>query len=297
MWAFLVPLTFDAAAFYAAALSLRAVLSADSALADRLLVWAYAVGSAALNVWHADRSGGRAAALFYGVASLSAVVLWDRTLRALRRDALRDLGAVDPPAPRFRFARWAIKPRETWRAWSLAITEGVSLPAEALARAREIDRQSAGEAAGEMAAQSTNAAIEGDNHAEIEGRRQHVSRVSVHRGGGAVDRSRSGAGVGLRGSADGSHAADAHRSDGFPVSHDQSGVAAAGLAGVSQAAAVRIASAELGGDATGAQVVAWLAERGVSVKDHYPYDVWRRDRKKAAAAVPASLALVSGGEA
>lgn len=133
-WAALVPLTLDAAALYAAVLSLRSVLAGDSALGDRLMVWLYALGSAALNVWHADRVGGVAAALFYGVASVSAVVLWDRTLRAHRRDRLREVGALAPPAPRFRALRWVIRPRETWQAWSAAIADGVTSPTEALHR-------------------------------------------------------------------------------------------------------------------------------------------------------------------
>src|SRR3954452_16237962 len=55
-WGFLVPLVFDAAALYVAALSWRAVLAGDSALVDRLLVCVYALGSAGLNVWFAASS-------------------------------------------------------------------------------------------------------------------------------------------------------------------------------------------------------------------------------------------------
>jgi hypothetical protein len=53
----------------------------------------------------------------------------------------------------------------------------------------------------------------------------------------------------------------------------------------------------LGDAATGSAVVDYLAARGVVVKDHYVYDVARRDAKKAAKAEPAGLALVAGGEA
>ena len=131
--AVLVPLVLDAAALYCAALSLRSVLAGDSATVDRLLVWLYALGSAGLNVWHAANV---AAALFFGAASVSAVVLWDRTLRSHRRDALRALGVIEAPLPRFRALRWLVAPGETGRAWREAIVSGVSSPAEALELAR-----------------------------------------------------------------------------------------------------------------------------------------------------------------
>lgn len=135
-WAFLVPLVFDAAAAYAAVLALRSVLAGDSAMVDRALVWTYATGSAALNVWYAETVRGLPAALFYGAASVSAVLLWDRTLRALRRTALHERGMIQPPAPHYRLARWVIRPVETTRAWAYGVTEGVSDPATALAGIR-----------------------------------------------------------------------------------------------------------------------------------------------------------------
>lgn len=131
--AVLVPLVFDAAALYVAALSWRSVLAGDSALVDRLLVWAYAIGSATLNIWYSESAP---AAMFFGAASVSAVVLWDRTLRARRRDALREMGAIEQPLPRFRLLRWVVAPAETGRAWRLAVIEGLTSPAEALEFAR-----------------------------------------------------------------------------------------------------------------------------------------------------------------
>lgn len=131
-WSALVPLVLDAAGAYAAVLSVRDVLSGDSAAMNRLLVWAYALGSAGFNAWHADRVGGLPAALFYALASISAVLLWDRTLRAVRRDRLREAGAVSPPAPRFRMARWLVAPGETGRAWRAAVVEGITDPADAV---------------------------------------------------------------------------------------------------------------------------------------------------------------------
>lgn len=135
-WSALVPLVLDAAAAYCAVLAVRDVLSGDSALVNRSLTWAYAAGSAALNAWHAGAVGQIAAALFFGAASISAVVLWDRTLRALRRDQLRARGAVQAPTPRFRLARWLVDPKETASAWRLAVLENLTEPAEAVALAR-----------------------------------------------------------------------------------------------------------------------------------------------------------------
>lgn len=139
-WSWLVPLVLDAAALYAALLALRATEAGDSAALDRMLVWAYAAGSAALNAWWADKAGGLPAALFFAAASVSAVVLWDRTLRAIRRDVLRRMGAVATPAPRFRPARWLVAPGETRRAWCLAVVEGITDPAEAVRAVRHQPR-------------------------------------------------------------------------------------------------------------------------------------------------------------
>lgn len=132
-WAYLVPLVVDGAAAYAAWLALVDVLRARSALVNRLLVWAYAVGSAALNAVHAAAVGGLGAAAFFAGASASAALLWDRTLRHARWQQLDELGAIEPPLPRFRALRWLLAPRETFGAWRLAVCEGTSRPGEALA--------------------------------------------------------------------------------------------------------------------------------------------------------------------
>jgi hypothetical protein len=138
-WAYLVPLVVDGAAAYAAWLAMRDVLHGRSAMVDRLLVWAYALGSAAMNAVHADAHGGVGSALFFVGAAGSAVLLWDRTLRHARWAQLDELGLIEAPLPRFRALRWALAPRETFGAWRLAVCEGAARPDEALAlyRARK----------------------------------------------------------------------------------------------------------------------------------------------------------------
>lgn len=136
-WSWLVPLVFDAGAAYAAVLTLRDTLEGDSPGVNRALVWAYALGSAGFNWWYAERTGGAATAIFFAAASVSAVILWDRTLRSIRRAQLRQRGAIAAPAPRFRLARWLVAPGETRRAWCTAVIEGITDPATAVHAVRK----------------------------------------------------------------------------------------------------------------------------------------------------------------
>lgn len=138
-WGALVPLTIDSAALYLALLAWRSTLAGDSAGIDRALVWLYALTSAGLQVWFHDSRGGLRSAVFYAIASISAALLWERTLRALRRRELRALGAIDSPAPRFRVLRWVFHTRETFGAWKLAVGEGISAPHQALELYRAVE--------------------------------------------------------------------------------------------------------------------------------------------------------------
>lgn len=132
-WEYVVPISLDGAALYSATLALRAVLRGDSAIGARLLTCIYAVGAAAANAVAAATTP---AALFFAAMSISAVVLWDATLRMARRDQLRALGVIEGPAARYRPLRWVLAPAETGRAWRTAVIEGVGDPATALAIAR-----------------------------------------------------------------------------------------------------------------------------------------------------------------
>lgn len=132
-WEYLVPISLDGAACYAALLAVRAVLAGDSAIWPRLLTCAYALFSAGFNA-HAAVSG--PAALFYSLMSLSAVVLWDTTLRALRRDQLRACGFLPGASAHFRLLRWLLAPTETGQAWRGAVLEDIADPTTALAVSR-----------------------------------------------------------------------------------------------------------------------------------------------------------------
>lgn len=137
-WEYVVPLTLDGAALYSAVLAMRAILAGDSAFGARFLTAIYALSAATFNGWHAKTAAGGnlQAAIFFAGASLSAVVLWDVTLRALRRDQLRAAGLVEAPLPRWRLLRWLVAPVETARAWRLAVVDQITDPAEALKLAR-----------------------------------------------------------------------------------------------------------------------------------------------------------------
>lgn len=144
-WEYVVPLTLDGAALYSGTLAIRAVLHGDSAFGARALTALYAMAAAGFNGYHALHTpGGQIpAAMFFAGASVSAVVLWDVTLRALRRDQLREMGVIEPPLPRWRLLRWLVAPISTGRAWRLAVIEQISDPSDALklAAARKAERE------------------------------------------------------------------------------------------------------------------------------------------------------------
>lgn len=132
-WTALVPLSLDAAAFYAALLALRATLAGDSALWPRALTVAYALTSAAFNAYAAPTA---AAAWFYSLMSVSAVVLWDTTIRMVRRSQLREMGIIQGASARFRPLRWVLAPGETGSAWKYSVLEDIANPRTALCMVR-----------------------------------------------------------------------------------------------------------------------------------------------------------------
>ncbi|MFF1271953.1 DUF2637 domain-containing protein [Streptomyces marokkonensis] len=137
-WQYLVPFGLDGAAMFCSVLAVREASHGDAALGSRILVWTFAFAAAWFNWVHAPRGIGHAGAPhFFAGMSLSAAVLFDRALKQTRRAALREQGLVPRPLPQIRMVRWLRAPRETYRAWSLMLLEGVRSLDEAVEEVRE----------------------------------------------------------------------------------------------------------------------------------------------------------------
>ncbi|MER5715573.1 DUF2637 domain-containing protein [Streptomyces sp. NPDC002132] len=141
-WEYLVPFGLDGAAMFCSVLAVREASHGDAALGSRILVWTFAGAAAWFNWVHAPRGLGHdGAPHFFAGMSLSAAVLFDRALKQTRRAALREQGLVPRPLPQIRVVRWMRAPRETYRAWSLMLLEGVRTLDEAVDEVREDKRQ------------------------------------------------------------------------------------------------------------------------------------------------------------
>ncbi|MGW5128761.1 DUF2637 domain-containing protein [Streptomyces sp. NPDC004069] len=143
-WQYLVPFGLDGAAMFCSVLAVREASHGDAALGSRILVWMFAAAAAWFNWVHAPRGIDHAGAPhFFAGMSLSAAVLFDRALKQTRRAALREQGLVPRPLPQIRIVRWLRAPRETYKAWSLMLLEGVRSLDEAVDEVREDERQKA----------------------------------------------------------------------------------------------------------------------------------------------------------
>jgi hypothetical protein len=141
-WEYLVPFGLDGAAMFCAVIAVREASHGDASIASRMLVWMFAGAAAWFNWVHAPRGVGHAGAPhFFAGMSLSAAVLFDRALKQTRKAALREQGLVPRPLPQIRLVRWLRAPRETFRAWSLMLLEGVRTLDEAVEEVREDRRQ------------------------------------------------------------------------------------------------------------------------------------------------------------
>jgi hypothetical protein len=141
-WEYLVPFGLDGAAMFCSVLAVREASHGDAALGSRILVWTFAGAAAWFNWVHAPRGAGHAGApQFFAGMSLSAAVLFDRALKQTRRAALREQGLVPRPLPQIRVVRWLRAPRETYKAWSLMLLEGVRSLDEAVDEVREDKRR------------------------------------------------------------------------------------------------------------------------------------------------------------
>ncbi|MDG9721127.1 DUF2637 domain-containing protein [Streptomyces sp. DH24] len=141
-WEYLVPFGLDGAAMFCSVLAVREASHGDAALGSRILVWTFAGAAAWFNWVHAPRGLGHdGAPHFFAGMSLSAAVLFDRALKQTRRAALREQGLVPRPLPQIRVVRWLRAPRETYKAWSLMLLEGVRSLDEAVEEVRDDKRR------------------------------------------------------------------------------------------------------------------------------------------------------------
>ncbi len=141
-WEYLVPFGLDGAAMFCSVLAVREASHGDAALGSRILVWTFAGAAAWFNWVHAPTGlGHEGAQHFFAGMSLSAAVLFDRALKQTRRAALREQGLIPRPLPQIRVVRWARAPRETYKAWSLMLLEGVRTLDEAVDEVRDDKRR------------------------------------------------------------------------------------------------------------------------------------------------------------
>ena len=133
---FVVFLIIEATAVALMLLANQTALAGDSAGGLWALVWAVTAGAVTMQVIHANAIGQPEAAMVYATASVLTVILWRAKTRRSLRDRLRAAGMIEDPLPRYRPVRWALRPRETFRAWYLALGEGVSDPATAMDMSR-----------------------------------------------------------------------------------------------------------------------------------------------------------------
>ncbi|NLU72617.1 DUF2637 domain-containing protein [Streptomyces sp. HNM0575] len=224
-WEYLVPFGLDGAAMFSAVIAVREASHGDASLGSRLLVWAFAGAAAWFNWVHAPRGDAHAGAPeFFAGMSLSAAVLFDRALKQTRRAALREQGLVPRPLPQIRVVRWLRAPRETFRAWSLMLLEGVRSLDQAVEEVREDRRRNEQERLRRKEQQKLDLA-----RAKALGR-QHRGRGS--RGGGHGGRG----GRGGRGEPDGVLAVESGPGQAAEVAAGAAGaVGAAGAAGAAGA--------------------------------------------------------------
>jgi Protein of unknown function (DUF2637) len=113
-------------------------------------MYAFTLASCAANYWHGSVSGGIEGALYFAGMSLAVMFVFDLLLRQIRLAVRRRAGRRARKMPQFGVVQWLRYPRLTFRAWSLALADGIEAPQEALNTARDraaLDKEIA-EAAG-----------------------------------------------------------------------------------------------------------------------------------------------------
>ena len=131
-----VPLTLDGVSTTAALLALKAELSDESSGRERAAMYAFTAASCAANYWHGAVTGGIQGALYFSAMSLAVMFVFDLVLRQIRLAIRRQAGRRNRKMPQFGLMQWARYPRLTFRAWSLALADGIATPQAALDAAK-----------------------------------------------------------------------------------------------------------------------------------------------------------------
>lgn len=136
-YVYVVPVALEGGTLVTALLALRATLTHDPSFMHRVWTWIL-LGAAAAANWAGALAAGRdhMAALYLAGFCVVALRMWHAFLHGIQRSELRTAGALESPLPRFRPLRWLVAPRETFKAWKIAVIADVTSPLEALALAR-----------------------------------------------------------------------------------------------------------------------------------------------------------------
>lgn len=139
-WAWLVFVALDAAAATCVAMTVHAATRGESGGMFHVLTWMFAAGSALANYRHGTTTAARDDEVFFPAMSLTGPLLLDVTLARMRRWIRTEDGRQLAARPRFG-ARWmpGVAFRSTFRAWKVALREGIDRPADAIAHVRETD--------------------------------------------------------------------------------------------------------------------------------------------------------------
>jgi hypothetical protein len=139
-WAWLVFIALDAAAATCVAMTVHAATRGESGGMFHVLTWMFAAGSALANYRHGTTTPARDDEIFFPAMSLTGPLLLDVTLARMRRWIRTEDGRQLAARPRFG-ARWmpGVAFRSTFRAWRVALREGIDKPADAIAHVRETD--------------------------------------------------------------------------------------------------------------------------------------------------------------
>jgi len=114
--AWLVSIALDGTAVICARISLEAARRGDSGLSATITVLCFALLSAFFNSMHAQLAGDPwQARIFFATPPIAALIVLELSIRAQRRDALREAGRIADPLPAMGAAMWANLPLSTYR--------------------------------------------------------------------------------------------------------------------------------------------------------------------------------------